>query len=48
MYTKKNINHESKNVLKSKLRPLTDKINLSVAEEALKVKVGELSGQLFP
>ena len=38
----KNSNHASKNILESKLLPwpLTDKINLSVVEEALKVKVG--------
>ena len=38
-----NSNHESKNILESKLLPLTDKINLTVPEEALKVKVGEIS-----
>ena len=47
MYTKKS-NHETKNILKAKLLPLKDKINLSVAEEALKVKVAEVSRQIFP
>ena len=32
-----------KNILESKLLPFTDKINLSVAEKALKVNVGEIS-----
>jgi len=43
---KKNSNYETKNVLKTKLLPFTDKINLSIAEEALKVKVDEISLQL--
>ena len=42
----KKSNHESKNILESKLLLLTDKINLSIAEEALKVKVDEISLQL--
>ena len=39
---RKNSNHASKNILESKLLPwpFTDKIDLSVAEEALKEKVG--------
>ena len=40
---RKNRNHESKNILESKLLPLTDKTNLSIGEKALKVKVDEIS-----
>ena len=38
---RKNSNPESKNILESKLMLLTDKMNLSIGEEALKVKVHE-------
>ena len=39
----KNSNHESKNILESKLLPLTERMNLSIGEYALKAKVDEIS-----
>ena len=38
-----NSDHESRNILKSKLLPLTYKVNMSVKETALREKVDEIS-----